>query len=101
LPKADPSWFACPITVRDTAPFDRTTLTRYLESHKVETRMMFAGNILKQPAYRNIECRVVGELPVADQVMRSAFFVGVYPGLNEAKIDYMLQVFADFIRTHS
>jgi len=100
LPKADPSWFACPITVRDTAPFDRTTLTRYLESHKVETRMMFAGNILKQPAYRNIECRVVGGLPVADQVMRSAFFVGVYPGLNEAKIDYMLQVFADFIRTH-
>lgn len=100
LPKADPSWFACPLTVRPGAPFDRTTLTRYLETHKVETRMLFAGNILKQPGYKNIECRVVGDLPIADQVMRSTFFVGVYPGLDEAKIDYMLQVFADFIVRH-
>ncbi len=97
LPKADPSWFAFPITVRESAPFDRTTLTRYLEERKVETRMLFAGNILKQPGYKNIECRVIGNLPVADQVMRGTFFVGVYPGLNEAKIDYMLEVFADFI----
>ncbi len=100
LPKADPSWFACPLTVRGSAPFDRTTLTRYLENHKVETRMLFAGNILKQPGYKNIECRVVGDLPIADQVMRSTFFVGVYPGLNEAKMDYMLSVFADFMKKH-
>lgn len=97
LPKADPSWFAFPITVRGAAPFDRTTLTHYLERRKVETRMLFAGNILKQPGYRNIERRVIGSLPVSDQVMRSTFFVGVYPGLTGAKIDYMLNVFADFL----
>lgn len=100
LPKADPSWFAFPITVRDSAPFDRTTLTRYLEEHKVETRMLFAGNILKQPAYRNIECRVIGDLPVSDQVMRSTFFVGVYPGLTAEKIDYILSIFERFISQH-
>ena len=100
LPKADPSWFAFPITVRDTAPFERTALTHYLEEHKVETRMLFAGNILKQPGYKNIDCRVIGNLPVSDQVMRSAFFVGVYPGLTDAKIDYVLNVFADFLAKH-
>ena len=100
LPKADPSWFAFPMTVRDTAPFTRTALTHYLEHHKVETRMLFAGNILKQPGYKNIECRVVGKMPVSDQVMRSTFFVGVYPGLTDAKIDYMLSVFAEFLKTH-
>ncbi|MBI5292506.1 MAG: lipopolysaccharide biosynthesis protein RfbH [Chloroflexi bacterium] len=100
LPNADPSWFALPLTVRDTAPFDRTALTRYLENHKVETRMIFAGNILKQPGYKNIERRVVGSLPVADQVMRSSFFIGVYPGLTDAKIDYMLEMFAQFMAEH-
>ncbi|MBM4421862.1 MAG: lipopolysaccharide biosynthesis protein RfbH [Chloroflexi bacterium] len=97
LPKADPSWFAFPITVRDSVPFDRTALTRYLEERRVETRMLFAGNILKQPGYQNIECRAIGGLPVSDQVMRSTFFVGVYPGLTDEKIDYMLNVLEDFL----
>ncbi|MEK7277430.1 MAG: lipopolysaccharide biosynthesis protein RfbH, partial [Chloroflexota bacterium] len=100
LPAADPSWFAYPITVRDSAPFDRATLTQYLESRKVETRVLFGGNILKQPGYKNIECRVVGDLPVADQAMRGTFFVGVYPGLDEEKIDYMLNVFEEFVARH-
>jgi CDP-6-deoxy-D-xylo-4-hexulose-3-dehydrase len=96
-PKADPSWFAFPLTVRAGAPFDRTTLTRHLESHKIETRTLFAGNILKQPAYRDIDCRVIGRLPVADQVMQGAFFVGVYPGLGDPQIDYILNVLNDFV----
>lgn len=100
LPNAAPSWFAFPITVRDSAPFDRTALTRYLEAHKVETRMLFAGNIRKQPAYKNIECRAVGSLPVSDQVMRSTFFVGVYPGLTEAKMDYILSMLDEFLAKH-
>jgi CDP-6-deoxy-D-xylo-4-hexulose-3-dehydrase len=96
LPQADPSWFAFPLTVREGAPFDRNGLTRYLEARRIETRVLFAGHILHQPGYRAIECRVVGRLPNADQVVRGAFFVGVYPGLDDARIDYMLQVFADF-----
>ncbi len=95
-PKADVSWFAFPILVRDEAPFRRDTLTRFLEAHQVETRPLFAGNILKQPAYREIEHRAVGELPVADQIMRGAFFVGVFPGMTTQRLDYMLDIFAKF-----
>ena len=98
LPKADPSWFAFPMTVRDTAPFTRTALTHYLEHHKVETRMLFAGNILKQPGYKNIDCRVIGNLPVSDQVMRSAFFIGVYPGLTDEMIDFIVERFRQFFQ---
>lgn len=96
--KADPSWFAFPLTVRDEAPFDRARLTRFLEARKVETRVLFAGNILKQPGYRNIRHRVVGDLLVADRILRGTFFVGVYPGLDAQRIQYMLGVFADFFR---
>jgi CDP-6-deoxy-D-xylo-4-hexulose-3-dehydrase len=67
-----------------------------LEAHLVETRPLFAGNILKQPAYAQIECRVVGDLPVADHVMRGAFFVGVYPGLDIPQLDYMIDTFGRF-----
>ncbi|MFQ5409828.1 MAG: lipopolysaccharide biosynthesis protein RfbH [Anaerolineales bacterium] len=96
--KADPSWFAFPLTVRDEAPFDRARLTRFLEARKVETRVLFAGNILKQPGYRNIRHRVVGDLLVADRILRGTFFVGVYPGLDAQRIQYMLGVIADFFR---
>jgi len=99
--KADPSWFAFPITVRPGAPFERESLQRYLESRLIETRLLFAGNILKQPGYRHIESRVVGDLPVAELVMRSTFFVGVYPGLAQAQISYMLEAFYDFVRNQN
>ena len=94
--KADPAWFAFPITVKPAAPFARTTLTRYLEARRVETRVLFAGNILSQPAYRHIKRRVVGELPNSDLVLRRTFFVGVYPGLDERRIGYMLETFDRF-----
>ena len=97
-PKADPSWFAFPITVPDNAPFTREQITRFLESHQIETRMLFAGNILHQPGYQHITCRVVGNLPNTDRVMRGTFFVGVYPGLDQARLDYMLEQFHSFLR---
>jgi len=75
--KADPSWFAFPILVRDSAPFSRHHLTRFMEENKVETRTLFAGNLLKQPAYKDIDYRVIGDLPVSDFIMRAAFSVGV------------------------
>jgi CDP-6-deoxy-D-xylo-4-hexulose-3-dehydrase len=96
--KAEVSWFAFPIWVRDSAPFQRHELTTFLEERQVETRPIFAGNILKQPAYRHIEHRAVGDLPVADKIMRGAFFVGVYPGLNAAQLDYMIEQFRAFFK---
>lgn len=95
-PKADVSWFAFPITVRPAAPFSRGDLIGWLEKHNIETRLLFAGDIRKQPAYRDIPHRAVGDLPNSEQVLRGTFFVGVYPGLDHARIEYMLETFASF-----
>ena len=97
-PKADPSWFAMPLLVRDDAPFMRHELTRFLEANRVQTRLIFAGNILRQPAYEHIEHRVIGDLRNSDQVMRGGFFVGVYPGLDRPRLDYMLDIFGRFFK---
>ena len=95
-PKADPSWFAFPITVRPGAPFTRKQIVRFLEDRNIETRYLFSGNILQQPGYRDIERRVVGDLAHSDVVLRGAFFVGVYPGLDDSRIDYLLDAFHAF-----
>jgi CDP-6-deoxy-D-xylo-4-hexulose-3-dehydrase len=94
--RADPSWFAFPITLRPGAPFARRNLTDWLEGMNIETRLLFAGNIVRQPGFRHIEHRTVGALPNSDHVLRSTFFVGVYPGLDDARITYMLEVLAEF-----
>ncbi len=96
LPEAEPAWFAFPITVRPEAGFTRGQLVRYLEARRIETRFLFAGNILNHPAYRHIGRRVTGDLPNAEVVARSTFFVGVYPGLDEGQIGYMLETFDRF-----
>jgi CDP-6-deoxy-D-xylo-4-hexulose-3-dehydrase len=93
---AEPSWFAFPITVRPTAPFSRHDLITFLEEHNVETRLLFGGNILRQPGYRDIPNRVVGDLTNSDLVLRSSFFVGVFPGLDDARIAYLLETFERF-----
>lgn len=97
-PRADVSWFAFPITVKPEAPFTRQDLVQYLESKKIETRMIFAGNLLRQPAYGKISKRVVGELKNSDLVMTNTFFVGVYPGLTEPMLDFMIEQFHEFVR---
>ncbi len=99
-PHAQPAWFAFPITVRPEAPFTRRDLTTFLEQHNIETRLLFAGNILRQPAYRDIPHRIVGSLANSDQVLRSTFFIGVYPGLDRARIDHILQTFAHFFASN-
>jgi CDP-6-deoxy-D-xylo-4-hexulose-3-dehydrase len=96
LPEAKPAWFAFPITVRPEAGFTRGQLVRHLAACRIETRFLFAGNILNQPAYRQIERRVVGELRTAELVARNTFFVGVYPALTEAQIGYMLETIDQF-----
>ena len=69
--------------IKDEAPFNREQITRYLEKHGIQTRPIFAGNIIRQPAYRNVEYKTVGDLHNSDKILRDSFFVGVYPGLNE------------------
>ncbi len=97
--RADPAWFAFPITVRPGAPFTRRDLVTFLEERNIETRLLFAGNVVRQPGYRHIVHRSVGDLPNSDLVLRATFFIGVYPGLDRARIDYMLQAFADFVNS--
>ncbi|MCM1989304.1 lipopolysaccharide biosynthesis protein RfbH [Oceanirhabdus seepicola] len=98
LPKAEPSWFAIPITVKEDAGFTKRDFVTYLESKLIETRMLFAGNILKQPGYKDINCRVVGDLKNTDQVMNRTFFLGVYPGLTEEKLEYMTKCIDEFFK---
>lgn len=95
--RAEVSWFAFPVTVREGAPFSRKEIVAHLESKKIETRMVFAGNILRQPAYQNIPRRVVGDLKNTDLVMTNTFFVGVYPGLTEEMIDFVIEQILTFI----
>jgi CDP-6-deoxy-D-xylo-4-hexulose-3-dehydrase len=98
--KADPSWFAFPITVKASAPFSRHELTRFLEYEHIETRPLFAGNILKQPAYQSIAHRQIGDLPVTDQIMESTFFIGIFPGNGPDQIDYIAEVFSSFFNNY-
>ena len=88
-PNSDPSWFGFPIAVRESAPFTRDDLTRHFDAKKIATRLMFAGNLLRQPAYSGIEHRVVGGLKNTDFVMNNVFWLGVFPGLTSAMLDYI------------
>ena len=98
-PESDPSWFGLLLTVRDGSPFSRRELVQYLEDRQIQTRLLFGGNLLRQPAFRGVAHRVVGGLENTDKIMNDAFFVGVYPGLSEAMLGYVAEVFADFFRT--
>ncbi|MFL5240988.1 MAG: lipopolysaccharide biosynthesis protein RfbH [Gemmataceae bacterium] len=93
---SEPSWFGLLLIVRDGAPFQRADLVRHLEDRQIQTRQLFGGNLLRQPAFRNIKCRVVGGLTNTDKIMNDAFFIGVYPGLTPLMLDYVEQAFADF-----
>lgn len=96
-PGSDPAWFGFPITLADDLDVDREDLMRHLESKKVGTRLIFAGNLLRQPAYRGIDHRVVGDLRNSDTVMTRSFWLGVYPGLTEPMLDYVADTLVDAI----
>jgi CDP-6-deoxy-D-xylo-4-hexulose-3-dehydrase len=95
--QADPSWFAFVITVREDAGFTRHDLTAFLEAQRIETRSLFSGNLLRHPAFQNIECRVVGDLGNTDIITSRTFFVGVYPGIDDARMDYVSDTFERFM----
>jgi CDP-6-deoxy-D-xylo-4-hexulose-3-dehydrase len=101
LPRAtehsDPSWFCFVITVRKEAGFTRNELTKFLEMNRIETRNLFSGNLLRHPAFENIALRVVGSLNNTDAVMNNTFFIGVYPGICDAQLDWIEAVFKRFM----
>jgi CDP-6-deoxy-D-xylo-4-hexulose-3-dehydrase len=106
LPRAtegsDPAWFAFPVTVREGAGFTRTGFTSYLADNGIETRNLFGGNLLRQPAYQDIKHRVGPDgLAVTDRVMNDTFFLGTYPGLDQDQIAYSVQTARTFLAARS
>jgi CDP-6-deoxy-D-xylo-4-hexulose-3-dehydrase len=97
-PGSDPSWFGFPIGVRKDATFTRDGLIGALTEKKIDTRLLFGGNILRQPAYKGCEHRVVGALPNTDFVMNNVFWIGVYPGLTRPMLDYVAEIVTGFVK---
>jgi CDP-4-dehydro-6-deoxyglucose reductase, E1 len=96
-PHEDPCWFGFPAIVRENAPFKRNEFTQYLESKHVGTRNIFSGNLLRHPAYKHVPHRVVGDAKNADIVMNSAFWLGVFPGIDSARMQYIHTVVEEFL----
>jgi CDP-6-deoxy-D-xylo-4-hexulose-3-dehydrase len=96
-PNSDPSWFGFLLTVREDAPFGRHELIRFLEDHQVATRLLFSGNLLRQPAYQNIPHRVHGVLKGTDRAMTHSFWIGLYPALTQTMLEYTLEKFHVFL----
>jgi CDP-6-deoxy-D-xylo-4-hexulose-3-dehydrase len=95
-PNSEPSWFGFPIAVRDDVQFTRNDLVRFLESRKIGTRLLFGGNLTRQPAYRNSHYRVASSLKNADFIMNHVFWIGVYPGLTFAMLDFISTALHEF-----
>lgn len=100
LPEAsknsNPSWFGFPITVRQDSRFTRNELVMHLDQKKIGTRLLFGGNLLKQPYMKNVNYRVVGNLENSDNIMNNTFWIGVYPGLGVEELSYVIEVFTKF-----
>ena len=103
LPEAtegsDPAWFAFPVTVKETTGFTRTELTNYLSENLIETRNLFGGNLLRQPAYLNIKHRKIGNLENTDRIMNDTFFLGTFPGMDKKQIEYTMSIIDKFVRS--
>ena len=93
---SDPSWFGFVITVRENAGFSRNELTVFLDNNLIETRNLFAGNLTRHPAFNNIEMRISGNLHNTDFIMNNTFFIGVYPGLTDEHLEYVISKFDDY-----
>ena len=102
LPEAtagsEPSWFGFPLAVRQTCPLTRGQIVKYLESRRIATRLLFGGNLLRQPAYHGIHCRQIGPLTNTDFVMDRVFWIGVYPGLTEPIIQYVIESLSELFK---
>lgn len=101
-PESDPAWFGFLLTVTEEAGFTRNELTEYLEKNQIQTRNLFAGNLLKHPCFEGLEenkdYRVIGGLPNTERIMNNSFWVGVYPGMTEEKLNYMIAKIREFCK---
>lgn len=98
--ESEPSWFGFLISVKEDAGFKRYELVKYLEENKITTRLLFGGNLIRQPAYKDLKYRVVGELKNTDYVMNNSFWIGVYPGLKKEKLSFMTRKLRDFAHSY-
>ncbi|OGD88350.1 lipopolysaccharide biosynthesis protein RfbH [Candidatus Curtissbacteria bacterium RIFCSPHIGHO2_02_FULL_40_17] len=99
--KTEPCWFGFMLVVKKTAPFSRLDIVNFLQDNKIETRSLFAGNLLRHPAYLNIKHRVVTDLKNSDLIMNNGFWIGVYPGNDKAKLRYVVSKFEEFFKKYS
>jgi CDP-6-deoxy-D-xylo-4-hexulose-3-dehydrase len=97
-PGSDPSWFGFLMTVRDGSPLQRTAAVRYLEEHGIGTRLLFAGNLMRQPAFSGVECRAAAPLANTDTVMNNSFWIGVWPGIGPEQREYMVDTFRQMVK---
>jgi CDP-6-deoxy-D-xylo-4-hexulose-3-dehydrase len=95
----EPSWFGYLLTIRDGSGIDRNQLTRTLEERRIGTRLLFAGNLTKQPAFRDVAYRIHGTLAHTDKIMADSFWIGLWPGIDEPRLDYMVTTLADLTRS--
>ena len=98
---SDPSWFGFALTVRESAPFTRPELIRWLEGRRIATRLLFGGNLVRQPAYQSVPSRTVGELSNSDRIMHGTFWLGVYPGISGEMAAFMIDSIAGFVRSRT
>jgi len=96
-PNSDPSWFGFVLTLRDGTPFERDDLVRHLDAHKIGTRLLFGGNLIRQPYMKGQNYRIVGDLTNSDIVTERTFWIGLFPGIGQAHIDYMAETVRSFI----
>jgi CDP-6-deoxy-D-xylo-4-hexulose-3-dehydrase len=99
-PGSEPSWFGFPITVTDDAPFTRNQLVQFLEARKIGTRLLFGGNLTRQPAYQGLRHRVIESLENTDRVMHNTFWLGIYPGVSTAMLDFVIESIHEFVHSH-
>ncbi len=105
-PQCIPSWFGFMLLVKPTAPFSRTAFAQHLDANKIGNRMLFGGNLVRQPAFVQLQkdnpaaLRVIGDLSGADRIMNEAVFVGVYPGLTREMLEYMIETIFHFVKNH-
>ncbi len=95
--KSRPSWFGFPLLVKENAPFKRAEIVDYLEKNKIVTRMLFGGNLTKQPAYQDAKYRIFGSLKNTDLIMNNFFWIGVFPGLTLEMLKYIISIFDKFL----